>query len=93
MVDPAMSDQGMIATHLLEVLLLAVQKLPPTEKAEHRVIILGVAEMLGDLIRACPPLERDGLLGDAIYALFESATQRREPRNPSVVASPSETEH
>jgi hypothetical protein len=89
-----MSDhQKMIATHLLEVLLLAVQKLPRTENIEHRVIILGIAEMLGDLIWACSPLERDGLLRDAIHALFESATQRREPRDSSAVASPSETEH
>jgi hypothetical protein len=89
-----MSDhQKMIATHLLEVLLLAVQKLPSAESVSHRVVVLGIAEMLGDLIRACPPLERDGLLRDAIHQLFESATQRREPRDSSAVASPSATEH
>jgi hypothetical protein len=85
--------QGLVATHLLEVLLLAVQKLRRDDRINHRVVILGVAEMLGDLLRACPPPEQDGLLRETIYTLHTNATEPRPRPSMSSVMPPSDTEH
>jgi ATP phosphoribosyltransferase regulatory subunit HisZ len=87
------NPQGMVATHLLEVLLLAVQKLRRDDRIKHRVIILGVAEMLGDLLRACPLPEQDGLLREAIYTLHTSATEARPEGPRPTIMPPSATEH